>query len=116
MKTKSREIKFRVWNGHNWIYLHGIYNMPQPEYQGEDLQFTGVVDKNGVNIYDGDICRHQQPEGGILSPAKSKNVEIFWENNGWAVADFERKGRYYLKSSHLEVIGNIYESPDLLTL
>lgn len=107
-------LKFRVWNGHNWIFLHGIYNMPQPEYTGEDYQFTGIVDKNGVNIYEGDICIHKQPEGGILPPAEAKNVEIFWEDEGWAVADFERKKRYYLKSTHLEVIGNIVENKYLI--
>lgn len=63
-------------------------------------QFTGLKDKRGKEIYEGDILRG----GAYLS------YEVKWdyEENGWNI------NPYGINSGEFEVIGNIYENPELL--
>jgi uncharacterized phage protein (TIGR01671 family) len=59
----SREIKFRAWNGEqmvspDYITRDGIGYWKEdsiPSYSKELMQFTGLQDKNGVDIYEGDV-------------------------------------------------------------
>ena len=75
-----------------------------PESVGE---YTGLNDKNGVEIYEGDI---------VYVSGEDENANIEWENEsskfaihfgGWS-SDFD-----YFYGKDLEVIGNIYENPEL---
>ena len=120
-----RLIKFRAWDKENNIM---VYDVEKPINLGIDkiffhhflqdvfeiMQYTGLKDKNGVEIYESDICRHQQLAGGLLEPNPAKNVQIVWTelHNGWICDD--GKYRYSMQSSQLEVIGNIYQNKDLL--
>ena len=100
------------------IYAQLFYDhLDKPEYETLDvkdielMQFTGVKDKNGKEIYEGDL----------LNTAGSPS-EVRWNEDRWDVYWHWRDqpgwhdGIVGLKEDHdrLEVIGNIYENPELL--
>ena len=68
----------------------------------ELMQFTGLLDKNGKEIYEGDVIR--------WGAKKSKAVQ--WNNhrNGWNFQDHQKN---YTPTILWEIIGNIYENPEL---
>jgi uncharacterized phage protein (TIGR01671 family) len=65
------------------------------------LQYTGLKDRNGKEIYEGDIVRITIAGFGI-----EKDIAIKWEDGKYTEPMFE--------DYHREVIGNIYEDPELL--
>ena len=101
-----KKLKFRVWNGEKWTYLEGIYNCPQPEYEGKDYQFTGLLDKRGTPIYEGDIVETSLEEIALVEYCgnafdfthPTENLLIYGEN----------------PFDCCEIIGNIHENPELL--
>lgn len=127
----SREIKFRCWNGE----LKKWDECPYPIFEGlnptkiigfldidgnqqllEDgsglVQYTGLKDKNGVEIYEGDVIfvPAWNREYKIVFEAgmfRARNLSHGWSENKVSLATF--KGEI-----NCEVIGNIYEHPHLL--
>jgi uncharacterized phage protein (TIGR01671 family) len=113
-----REIKFRVWDKglkkmFNWPIDIG-YWLPD---DGKSvlsgwilMQFTGLKDKNGKEIYEGDIC-HAYKANSYLKG----NYEVVWDTKRgrWAY-----KGNTYQVGSSgnldCEVIGNVFQNNDLL--
>jgi len=73
----------------------------------ELLQYTGHKDKNGVEIYDGYIVRDKY---GVKIP-----MVVTWDDAGFRTLGKHNGEQYvgYVKDS-CEVIGNIYENPELL--
>ena len=79
-------------------------------------QYTGMTDKHGVKIFDGDILMgHLDKE----LPEEETRLEIVWHNNGWygRSADFGQTfyddfDRGFEKL--FEVIGNIHDNPELM--
>lgn len=75
---------------------------------GEDIevmQYTGLKDKNGKEIYEGDILKYDPDVTTALQ-------EVVWNGKGWRVRN--KRGWYGDSFETAEVIGNIYENPDLL--
>ena len=77
------------------------------------LEYTGLKDKNGKEIYEGDIL-------GIFNPVVEGSCwEIVWHEFGWQILLHGMKDipNYYVNvGKHLEeheIIGNIYENPEL---
>jgi len=71
-------------------------------------QFTGLKDKNGKEIYEGDITADDIY--GNYTVKWSDNDCLFFLNH----EELDSKDLYKQKAEVIEVIGNIYENPDLL--
>jgi uncharacterized phage protein (TIGR01671 family) len=114
-----REIKFRAWD--NVDYMSSpftIKDVQDRKIMFTDncivMQFTGLKDKNGVEIYEGDIVKYFQPY------SKAWHTHIVKWDNLWACFGLFEEGNKWCKESdwvkikEIEVIGNIYENPELL--
>jgi hypothetical protein len=115
----TREIKFRVWDGKQMdykIYL-GYENCSMNDlFNDEYMQYTGLKDKNGKEIYEGDIIT-----GKYWCGCSIGNVLVEWDEDdyGWApFGDYVCLGRYCdisrVDRKSIKVIGNIHENPELL--
>lgn len=78
-------------------------------------QFTGLTDKNGKKIFEGDIIKGKLPD---LSYMPERTGVVQWGNFGWIIKfdapewEFPRVG--FCSFGDYEVIGNIHDNPELL--
>ena len=116
----AREIKFRVWlksqslmlKDVRWVNLEaatsGLTGLQHSELL---LQFTGLKDEKGVEIYEGDIVRNNFD----LSVYKVKYVTKDWYSFCFInLSTNECNHLYEFDDIDIEVIGNIYENPELV--
>lgn len=133
-----REIKFKIWDKdkNKWLYDYEDITMAigrMSKYAEEKgwilLQFTGLHDRHGKEIYEGDIVRFADKwewyrgkfAGGILSTAEDKK-EVLTNHKKYPYeirkVEFNEGGFVFATHSEIreywEVIGNIYENPELL--
>jgi uncharacterized phage protein (TIGR01671 family) len=121
----QRAIKFRAWDklekrftypdkgyqGHYVLTLNGQFQNLQNGSGGDEYvvqQFTGLKDYESNDIYEGDIVRYELD--GIVY---TQTVE--WGNNGWEMIDTRLYSTPLITNlPNFEVIGNIFEHPELL--
>jgi uncharacterized phage protein (TIGR01671 family) len=118
MKSNNREFKFRVWdmNKNGWITtgigepidgnLISCVDIAQYVMWPKDYviqQFTGLQDKDGRDIYEGDIIK--TPPANLFQ----KNIRaVAYHRNGFFPDDIA------WNKKDVKVIGNIFENSDLL--
>lgn len=125
--VEGRVIKFRAWSGTKMYYPRPgcdlLIRLDGRKFVQDDIgensglspaddlvfmQFTGLLDKNGNEIYEGDMVRCGESEHTVEMGFTNNCGECGWVW-GWDMPEAEETLR---KSG--EVIGNIFENPDLI--
>ena len=118
-----RENKFRAWNklektmGKPFTLQQAIRARPQidPTEDCIYLEFTGLLDKEGKEIYEGDIVKYchtpDERYKPMVAEVKFDEYESCFNLVGW----FDHFGHKGIRQTfNWEIIGNIYENPELL--
>jgi len=119
-----REIKFRAWDARNHKMfippelIHpplevGYFDdsgCPKGMNSAPLMQYTGLKDKNGKEIYEGDIIKH---------PQNGRNLIVKYDFGAFVGKWFGLNEYIFFNDmandeDSIEVIGNIYENPELL--
>ena len=101
-----RPLKFRIWDGNNkhFVYPDILELNAGLEYQ----QFTGLLDKQGKEIYEGDVV--QDSHGYKARIEYSDGAFILIIEGRFPDTDMAGEGN----NKFYEVIGNVWENPELL--
>ena len=109
----NREIKFRAWFDNKMFYEGWNEDFFVTKelifrYEKDIMQFTGLKDKNGKEIYEGDIMSNGYDTFNIEFFDAKFHATFMPESK----EDKVKQGYDYFNT--MEVIGNIYENPELL--
>lgn len=89
---------------------HGVYNV-NPETIG---QFTGLTDRNGKKIFEGDILRDKFVLTVKGEKPTAHNYKVTYSNGGFLCCNNKRPIDLCMIFKLCEVIGNIHDNPELL--
>lgn len=117
-----RDIKFRAWyevdekmlNWYEFLDTNMKNTFIAPESTGLILmQYTGLKDVNGKEIYEGDIVSEI---GHYVNSDKLVYQKIQWKESYscWLRGEYQRLTPKNIKTYKIKVVGNIYENPELL--
>jgi len=124
---KNREIKFRAWIPKHKKMETGLFGLRSDGQTSFNsiailMQFTGLTDKNGKEIYEGDIVKAswvRASKGGYM-----QMDDAFVDNEITVTVQYIANGFYYVRQdgkrasipsdANIEIIGNIHETTELL--
>ena len=115
----TREIKFRAWDKKEKVmreqgeiyFNHGLPNTFDIWDSYELMQYTGLKDRNGKEIYEGDIVNYNKEgfHNGL-------NGFVEWFGSGFYIAKHIPLFSIVEKfKTDIEIIGNIYQNPEILS-
>src|SRR5690606_17917817 len=123
----KRLIKFRAWcRQDNMMYCdiqngitfddHSVYTfndfLDRDDYhEWEIMQFTGLHDKNGKEIYEGDIIQWGGENEPMVVAWSDKYASFGIHRSGWMYMHFFGEA---VDNTDCEVIGDIYSNPELI--
>lgn len=105
----NREIKFRAWS--NTSGQLEYFSLSDVMASGEScsdydsssvMQFTGLQDINGIDIYDGDVVKSS-------SASDYHSAMITFTNSEWSIGGFHKLTESSIGFFKVVVIGNIYQ-------
>lgn len=130
-----QKIKFRCWDK-NKKQMRAVRDICFDQYgtidvycecddinepaKGNDslMQFTGLLDRNGKDIYEGDVVQEDIRRDKRSKPIMRWSVVVYSEKGMFIVECLPKSLRQwnelYKENDEVEVIGNIYENPELL--
>jgi len=112
----TREIKFRAWDGYEMRYRWNgfedvdplnLSDLMYPYCNGNLMQFTGLLDKKGKEIYEGDILQNDWNHNKFV--VEWGEGEYPYQSDADSTAN-----KWNVKYGGCEIIGNIYENPELI--
>jgi uncharacterized phage protein (TIGR01671 family) len=124
-----REIKFKAWceemndyvcdedlSQFVWRIEQGQLSLYDPLFAIKELvlmQYTGLKDKNGVEIYEGDLLRLWREDGEYYKPLEVHYCALWCQ---FVVEDVQNKEQFGIRQDfeEFEVIGNIHSNPELI--
>jgi len=136
--TAEREIKFRAWDKSDSFLakVKSIFNYKNSQYctyscameitelgvcesvVGDDcilMQFTGLKDKNGKEIYEGDIVGMPYESDDEQRFTGKPRAVVEWNKGSFTVKCFNgNRFDLFAEEGRLKIFGNIYENPNLL--
>lgn len=120
-----RTIKFRAWDKEHkrWVCArleadgwHIVDDIRDAGPLSEWLQFTGLTDRQGKEIYEGDVLSYGKDSRTMVKFGflNENDDEVMAEITGW-YEEHIQTGKIRPLKQVGEIIGNIYEHPELLT-
>src|ERR1019366_5302286 len=131
----NRAINFRVWHKptatmHNYLKakfgptginatLSGKFKdveepttLTVPNKDLEVMQFTGIKDKNGTPIFEGDVVEYETQDSGA---GVKRRIVIAWDQRRIEATHPDSQIGFHIPEARelMEVIGNVYENPEL---